>query len=257
MDMLGLGQSSSSANMANCGGRGNGAGRGYNNGGRGGGGRGFNSGGRGRNGRGNFTNNQRQGNNGGSSRNNSSGMGSSDNGRPVCQVCLKEGHTADRCWHQFEENYVPDEKYASATMNSYNIDTNWYTNTGTTNHITRELEKLAVRYKYNGLDQVHTANGSGMHISRIGQSTIHTSARDLHLKNILHVSSSKKNLFSVHQLASDNNVFFEFHPNSFLIKDRDMRSTLLKGPCRTGLYPLPSSSTSKQVFGVNKLSVAR
>jgi hypothetical protein len=126
MDMLGLGQSSSLANMANRGGgRGNGAGRGYNNGSRGGGGRGFNGGGRGRGGRGNFTNNQRQGNNGGSGRNNSSSRGSGNNGRPVCQVCLKEGHTADQCWHRFEENYVPEEKHASAAMNSYNIDTNW------------------------------------------------------------------------------------------------------------------------------------
>jgi hypothetical protein len=65
MSFIGLGQSSSSANMANRGGgRGNGVGRGYNNGSRGGGGRGFNGGGRGRGGRGNFTNNQRQGNNG-------------------------------------------------------------------------------------------------------------------------------------------------------------------------------------------------
>jgi hypothetical protein len=256
MDMLGLGQSSSSANMANRG-SGRGAGRGYNNGSRGGGGRGFNGGGRGRSGRGNFTNNQRQGNNGGSGRNNSSSRGSGNNGRPVCQVCLKEGHTADRCWHWFEENYVPEEKHASAAMNSYNIDTNWYTDTGTTDHITGELEKLVVRDKYNGVDQVHTANGSGMHISHIGQSTIHTPTRDLHLKDILHVPSTKKNLVFVHRLASDNNVFFEFHHNFFLIKDRDTRSTLLKGPCRTGLYPFPSSSTSKQAFGVNKVSVAR
>jgi hypothetical protein len=142
-------------------------------------------------------------------------------------------------------------------MNSYNIDTNWYTDTGTTDHITGELEKLVVRDKYNGVDQVHTANGSGMHISHIGQSTIHTPTRDLHLKDILHVPSTKKNLVFVHRLASDNNVFFEFHHNFFLIKDRDTRSTLLKGPCRTGLYPFPSSSTSKQAFGVNKVSVAR
>jgi histone deacetylase 1/2 len=126
-------------------------------------------------------------------------------------------------------------------MNSYNVNTNWYIDIGTTDHITGELEKLAVRDKYNGVDQIHTANGAGMRISHIGQSTIHTPARQLCLKNILHVPSTKKNLVSVHRLASDNNVFFEFHPDHFLIKDRDTKSTLLEGPCRKGLYPLPSS----------------
>jgi hypothetical protein len=126
MDMLGIGNSSgSSANTANRGGR--------DNGGRG-------------NGRGNFINKQCQGNNGGGGRgsffNRSSNGG---NGKPTCQVCFKEGHTVDRCWHRFEENFVPDEKHASAAMNSYNVDTNWYTDTGATDHITGELEKLAVR----------------------------------------------------------------------------------------------------------------
>jgi hypothetical protein len=39
-------------------------------------------------------------------------------------------------------------------MNSYNINTNWYTDTSATDHITAELEKLSVRYKYNGVDQI-------------------------------------------------------------------------------------------------------
>jgi histone deacetylase 1/2 len=90
----------------------------------------------------------------------------------------------------------------------------------------------------------------------MGQSTIHTPSRNLHLKDVLHVLSTKKNLISVHRLASDNNIFLEFHPDYFLVKDRDTKSTLLEGPCRKGLYPLPSSS-SKQVFGVNKVSIDR
>lgn len=45
---------------------------------------------------------------------------------------------------------------------SYDIDTNWYTDTVATDHITGEL------------DQVHTANDVGMRIDRIGQSFVHT-----------------------------------------------------------------------------------
>jgi hypothetical protein len=82
-----------------------------------------------------------------------------------------------------------------------------------------------------------------MRISHIGQSTIHTLARNLHLKDILHVPCTKKNLVSIHRLASDNNVSFKFHLDFFFIKDRDTRNTLLEVSCRKGLYPLPSSST--------------
>jgi hypothetical protein len=44
----------------------------------------------------------------------------------------------------------------------YNVVTEWYTNTGATDHITSEFDKLTTREKYGGTDQVHVANGSGM-----------------------------------------------------------------------------------------------
>lgn len=58
-----------------------------------------------------------------------------------------------------------------------------------------------------------------MRISNIGSTTLHTPSRNLHLGNILHVSSAQKNLVSVHRLTTDNNAFLEFHPSFFLIKD--------------------------------------
>lgn len=122
-------------------------------------------------------------------------------------MCLKVGHTTDRSWYRFEEDYVPEDRHASAAMKLYNVNKNWYTNTRATDHITGELEKLSVRDKYNGVDQIHTANSTGMNISHIGHSTIHTPNCDLNLNNILHVPSTKKNLISVHRLTSDDNVF--------------------------------------------------
>jgi hypothetical protein len=96
-------------------------------------------------------------------------------------VCLKTGHTADRCWHEFEEDYIPKEKHADAAMNSYTVDNNWYTDTGATDHITGELEKLAIRKKYNDAGQVHTTNGAGTDIRYIGQSTIRAPNKNLEL----------------------------------------------------------------------------
>jgi histone deacetylase 1/2 len=141
------------------------------------------------------------------------------------------------------------------------VDTNWYTNTGATDHITGNLEKLMIRDRYHGKDKIHMANGEGMHISHIGHSSIQTPNHQIYLKNILHVPSATKNLLSFHKLAIDNDSFLEFHPWNFLIKDRATRKILLKGRCEGGLYPIVSSSSSsstpKEVYVVTKPTVAR
>jgi hypothetical protein len=117
-----------------------------------------------------------------------------------------------------------------------------------------------VREKYHGQDQIHTADESGMHISHIGNSIIPTPLRDIHLKQVLHVPTTSKNLVSIHRLTNDNNVSVEFHPFSFFIKDRVMRRVILRSRCRRGLYPLPSlehSSSSRCALSVNKPPLSR
>jgi hypothetical protein len=119
-----------------------------------------------------------------------------------------------------------EEKSANST-NSYGVDSNWYADSGATDHVTGELDKLAIRDTYNGNDQIYTANGTGMCIQHVGQSIIHTPHRDLIIHNVLHVPQASKNLAFVHHIASDNNVFFELRPNVFFIKDRELRKILL------------------------------
>ena len=80
-----------------------------------------------------------------------------------------------------------------------------------------------------------------MEISHIGHAIVPTHTRNLHLNNILHVPTAAKNLVSVHCLAKDNSAFLEFHPDYFLIKDQATKNTNLKGRCRNGLYPLPTT----------------
>jgi hypothetical protein len=89
---------------------------------------------------------------------------------------------ANRCWHRFDESYEPDPRHlATAAMNSYNIDTNWYTDTGATDHITGDLEKLSIRDKYHGEEQIHTASGEGMKFSHVGKSPIYTPYNNIKL----------------------------------------------------------------------------
>ena len=86
----------------------------------------------------------------------------------------------------------------------------WYVNSGATDHVTGELEQLALREKYLGNDQIHTASGGGMDIQHIGQAFINspTLKRDLVLNDVLHVPQADKNLASMFRLATGNNVFF-------------------------------------------------
>jgi hypothetical protein len=139
-------------------------------------------------------------------------------GKIPCQVCGKTGHSNLRCYKRFDANYNGEEKYANATTTRYNVDTEWYMDTGATVHITSELDKLKTSEKYGGGDQVHTASNSGMPIRHIGQSTISSRGRNLILKDILHVPTVSKNLISVHKFTHDNNAFFEIHPWYFFLR---------------------------------------
>jgi hypothetical protein len=125
---------------------------------------------------------------------------------------------------------------------------------GATDHITGELEKLSVRNKYRGGDQIHMASGSGMSISYVGQTTFPTPSRNLLLNDILYVPKSKKNLVSVHRLTSENSIFIELHPNFFLIKDQKTRTVLVKGRCIGGLYPIPVAAI-REVCSARRFSI--
>jgi hypothetical protein len=103
-----------------------------------------------------------------------------------------------------------------------------------------ELDKLTIKDSYQGGDQIYTTSGSGMHIKHIGHSMIHTPYRDIHLNNILHVPQSSKSLASIHHITSDNNVFFELHPNVFFIKDWESSRILLQGQFEGGCIHFPA-----------------
>ena len=123
--------------------------------------------------------------------------------------------------------------------------------TGATNHLTGEMGKLSMQEPYRGHDQIHTANGAGMHISHVGQASLLTcTQKSLHLRNVLRVPSATRSLLSVPQLTRDNNVFTEFHPFHFFIKDRATRDVLLRGRLRDGLYALDLPSAPRAFSGV-------
>lgn len=69
-----------------------------------------------------------------------SANGGNQGGRLSCQVCSKPGHTAMKCYHRFDHTYHEEHLAAVATRPTYNIDTNWYADTGATDHITNNFD---------------------------------------------------------------------------------------------------------------------
>lgn len=131
----------------------------------------------------------------------------------------------------------------AAMTSSYQVDPNWYTNTGVIDHITSDLGRLTVREKYHGRDQIQVGNGAGLNISHIGHCSINTTANSLAHRDVLHVLTSH-NLVSVHRLTKDNNVSAEFHPGYFVVKDQVLKKSLLHDRCKSGLYPIKSTANS-------------
>jgi histone deacetylase 1/2 len=198
--------------------------------------------------------------------------GHNDGQRPasICQLCDKSGHVASRCFKRFQKDFLGMYNYGrfldcQLSMANYvhgpeghtstlPADPTWYMNTGATDHFPAEMEKLHMREPYHGKEHLHMADGSGMRISHVGQALLSTpSSRPLYLRNIFHVPSLTKNLLSVHKLAHDNNVFVEFHPNSFFVKDLDTRAIILRGRWCGGLYALDAPAV-KQVLSALKAS---
>ena len=116
------------------------------------------------------------------------------------------------CRNCFNHSYQPDEPRAANYSNTNGSEEVWYTDTGATDHITADIDKLSFREKYAGRDKVHAANGSGMDIRHVGRSIINTPDKPLSLNNVLHVPKATKNLVSAHRLTCDNDVYLEIHP---------------------------------------------
>ncbi|CAA0824703.1 Unknown protein, partial [Striga hermonthica] len=160
------------------------------------------------------------------------GRGRTGNRTVRCQVCFYSGHTADRCWHRFDQSFMPNNNTGSlgrgrnpsvnatnlisAPMNEGMEEASWYPDSGASNHVTYDLANLNLASEYQGSEKVQVGNGKSLQISHIGKSIIssneHKSPQFV-LNNLLFVPEITKNLMSVSQFSLDNHVYFEFHPH--------------------------------------------
>ncbi|KAK1601065.1 hypothetical protein QYE76_016639 [Lolium multiflorum] len=96
------------------------------------------------------------------------GNGQQRRNGPKCQVCSKYGHDALRCRQRFNHAFQPEDNRDrgarsgnAAQAGSYSVDTNWYMDSGATDHLMSDLDRLHMNERYSGKDTVQVANGQG------------------------------------------------------------------------------------------------
>uniref|UniRef100_A0A803Q7A1 Uncharacterized protein n=1 Tax=Cannabis sativa TaxID=3483 RepID=A0A803Q7A1_CANSA len=87
--------------------------------------------------------------------------------RVQSQLCHKLGHTVLDCFYRFNKSFTgafPPSKSPSVQENLAQTnsigDSNWYPDSGTTNHCTPDLQNLMNNSDYGGSDRLYVGNGS-------------------------------------------------------------------------------------------------
>ncbi|XP_019173195.1 PREDICTED: uncharacterized protein LOC109168598 [Ipomoea nil] len=171
-----------------------------------------------------------------------SGRGGGRTNLPKCQICSGIGHTAISCFKRYSDAPIPQAHLAQSTvLEESPFSHTWLPDTGATDHVTPDVGAMTGVDSYNGGDTPRVGDGSGLVISSVGRSSVPTPSRSLSLSRVFLVPGLSHSLLSVQRFGTDNNVFFEFHPSCFSVKDRVTRAVLLKGGSSGGLYTLPVS----------------
>ncbi|KAK1645128.1 hypothetical protein QYE76_062933 [Lolium multiflorum] len=89
--------------------------------------------------------------------------------RPRCQICKNSGHEAPDCRQRFNQDYCSgNPRSGNSASTSSNTDSgHWVMDSGATDHLTSDLERLHVRAPYGGKDQVQAAPLIDVHGERV------------------------------------------------------------------------------------------
>ena len=176
----------------------------------------------------------------------------------MCQVCEKHGHFARNCYHLFnlthQHSSSPPNKQAFIAANNGSRENDWHADTSATHHITPYMANLNLKSDdYTDTNQLQVGNNQGLYISKTGNSSLYTSSQSFVLNQVLLVPQIQKNLLSVQKFCTDNNVYFEFHDQYFLVKDYS-RIVLHRGHINNGLYHFSTKNVPPQTFSSVRIS---
>jgi len=144
-----------------------------------------------------------------------------------CYNCRKNGHMAKTCWSKkksIESNvaasksedewdvealFVVEEEelaFKATTSKQVDYEKDWIVDSGCSNHMTGDKEKLKNLSEYKGSSVVVIANNSKLTIAHIGNTVVSPQHGDTEvpLQSVYHVPGMRKNLLAVAQLTSSS-----------------------------------------------------
>ena len=95
---------------------------------------------------------------------------------------------------------------------------------------------------FQGNENVMVENAKTINISHIGNISIPTHSKFWKLRHVLHTHEILKQLINVTKLCYDKNVYVEFQPIFFLVKDQCPKKVLLQHHFDHGLYKLNTTT---------------
>ena len=140
----------------------------------------------------------------------------------VCQICFHPGHSAPACPSRYAQTHNNHSGFATFPSGETN-ESVWYPDSGASNHMTNHDGMFTSKSVYSGPTKVQVANGLQIPIKHVGNITLNSNTRPLHLKDVFHVPNPKYNLMSVHQLCRDNGCTVSFNEFFVSIKDNHTR----------------------------------
>ena len=131
----------------------------------------------------------------------------------------------------------------SSNHNTTPTTLQWLLDSGASHHVTADPSNLSLYTPYTSSDDIMIGDGSSFPITHIGSTSFTTHNTSFKLDNVLCVPSMRKNLISISQFCTSNNVSVEFLPSSFHVEELRTRAILLKGHTEDGVYEWPVSSS--------------
>lgn len=132
-------------------------------------------------------------------------------------------------------------------------DNQWFMDSGATNHMTSDAGMVTIPSSVTSTKSIYVGNGQSLPIQGSGNTSLPSSSKPLHLKNVLFSPQIIKNLISIRQFTTDNWVSYDFDPFGFSVKDYQTGKILSRHDSTSHLYSFTYTSTASAFVADNNL----